>query len=185
MHGIHRKYFWLRILCGMCTRFPHPPTDLNGPCSGLIIFRPSSNRTGLGGYPCLSNVSSVPSLLPDLLSCLRAHGRPTSIRTLPTRSNSSGSRWLLDHDRDADGMQVIADLHGGDPENASAKAEFQEIKDRVTFDVSTRGTCGQCGTLIPSPRSGHLARHALTGLCGRGINAEFCWQCPPRHSLNW
>lgn len=33
-------------------------------------------------------------------------------------------------------MQVIADLHGGDLEDTSAKAEFQEIKDRVNFDVS-------------------------------------------------
>ena len=33
-------------------------------------------------------------------------------------------------------MQVIADLHGGDLEDASAKAEFREIKDRVNFDVS-------------------------------------------------
>jgi hypothetical protein len=33
-------------------------------------------------------------------------------------------------------MQVIADLHGGDLEDALAKAEFQEIKDRVNFDVS-------------------------------------------------
>lgn len=33
-------------------------------------------------------------------------------------------------------MQVIADLHGGDPEDTSAKAEFQEIKDRVNSDVS-------------------------------------------------
>ncbi len=32
-------------------------------------------------------------------------------------------------------MQVIADLHGGDPEDVVAKAEFQEIKDRVTFEV--------------------------------------------------
>jgi hypothetical protein len=34
-------------------------------------------------------------------------------------------------------MQVIADLHGGDLEDTSAKAEFQEIKDRVNFDVSS------------------------------------------------
>jgi hypothetical protein len=33
-------------------------------------------------------------------------------------------------------MQVIADLHGGDLEDVSAKAEFQEIKGRVNFDVS-------------------------------------------------
>ena len=45
-------------------------------------------------------------------------------------------RWLIDTDKDAEGMQVIADLHGGDPDNAVAKAEYQEIKDRVLFDVS-------------------------------------------------
>lgn len=43
-------------------------------------------------------------------------------------------RWLIDNDRDTEGMQVIADLHGGDFEDASAKAEFQEIKDRINFD---------------------------------------------------
>ncbi|KAA1468280.1 general substrate transporter [Dentipellis sp. KUC8613] len=43
-------------------------------------------------------------------------------------------RWLIDVDRDAEGMSVIADLHGGDPEDLLAKAEFQEIKDRVIFE---------------------------------------------------
>ncbi|KAI0800970.1 general substrate transporter [Fomes fomentarius] len=43
-------------------------------------------------------------------------------------------RWLIDVDRDEEGMQVIADLHGGDPEDVVAKAEFQEIKDRVTLE---------------------------------------------------
>lgn len=33
-------------------------------------------------------------------------------------------------------MRVIADLHGGDPDDVLAKAEFQEIKDKVTFEVS-------------------------------------------------
>lgn len=33
-------------------------------------------------------------------------------------------------------MRVIADLHGGDPEDLTARAEFQEIKERVLFDVS-------------------------------------------------
>lgn len=47
--------------------------------------------------------------------------------------------WLLDNDRDVDGMQVIADLHGGDLEDVSAKAEFREIKDRVDFDASVSG----------------------------------------------
>lgn len=33
-------------------------------------------------------------------------------------------------------MRVIADLHGGDPEDIVARAEFQEIKERVLFEVS-------------------------------------------------
>lgn len=32
-------------------------------------------------------------------------------------------------------MRVIADLHGGDPEDVVAVAEFQEIKDRVVWEV--------------------------------------------------
>ena len=32
-------------------------------------------------------------------------------------------------------MRVIADLHGGDPDDAIAKAEFREIKDKVLVDV--------------------------------------------------
>ena len=32
-------------------------------------------------------------------------------------------------------MKVIADLHGGDPNNATAQAEFREIKDRVIAEV--------------------------------------------------
>ncbi|KAI5123776.1 hypothetical protein M0805_000365 [Coniferiporia weirii] len=43
-------------------------------------------------------------------------------------------RWLIDTGKDDEGMRVIADLHGGDPENPEAKAEFREIKDKVTAD---------------------------------------------------
>ena len=45
-------------------------------------------------------------------------------------------RWLVDVDRDDEGFQVLVDLHGGDPEDLIAKAEYQEIKDRVMFEVS-------------------------------------------------
>ena len=83
-------------------------------------------------------------------------------------------------------MQVIADLHGGDPEDASAKAEFREIKDRVNFDVSVFFLpCDYYLMLKPSSRSEHLARHAPTRSCGIGISAESCWLCPHRPSLNW
>ncbi|KAF7320085.1 MFS domain-containing protein [Mycena kentingensis (nom. inval.)] len=40
-------------------------------------------------------------------------------------------RWLIDIDKDDEGMAVIADLHGGDPENIVAIAEFEGIKDKV------------------------------------------------------
>jgi hypothetical protein len=45
------------------------------------------------------------------------------------------SSWLIDVDRDDEGMRVIVDLHGGDPEDLVAKAEFHEIKQRVIADV--------------------------------------------------
>lgn len=44
-------------------------------------------------------------------------------------------RWLIDNDKDEEGMRVIADLHGGDPEDELAKAEYQEIRDKVLAEV--------------------------------------------------
>lgn len=43
-------------------------------------------------------------------------------------------RWLIDTDQDVAGMDVIVDLHGGDPNNILAQAEFQEIKDKVIYE---------------------------------------------------
>ncbi|KAF8996490.1 hypothetical protein BDQ17DRAFT_1364264 [Cyathus striatus] len=40
-------------------------------------------------------------------------------------------RWLIDTGKDEEGMSVLTDLHGGDPENEEAVKEFTEIKDRV------------------------------------------------------
>ncbi|KAJ7705020.1 general substrate transporter [Mycena rosella] len=40
-------------------------------------------------------------------------------------------RWLIDTGKDAEGMRVLVDLHGGDPHDPVAIAEFQEIKDKV------------------------------------------------------
>lgn len=44
-------------------------------------------------------------------------------------------RWLIDTDQDAAGLRVIVDLHGGDPNNVLAQAEYQEIKDKVLEEV--------------------------------------------------
>ena len=40
-------------------------------------------------------------------------------------------RWLIDNDKEMEGLQVIADLHGGDPDDPIAMAVYQEIKDKV------------------------------------------------------
>ena len=42
---------------------------------------------------------------------------------------------MIDTDQDDEGMRVIADLHGGDPNNVIAQAEYREIKDRVIAEV--------------------------------------------------
>lgn len=48
-------------------------------------------------------------------------------------------RWLLDKDRDDEGMRVLADLHGsGDPRNPRARLEFREIKENVIY-LRTQG----------------------------------------------
>ena len=44
-------------------------------------------------------------------------------------------RWLIDTDRDAEGMRVLADLHGGDLNDPIAVAEFKEIKEKVQEEV--------------------------------------------------
>ncbi|KAF8074109.1 hypothetical protein FPV67DRAFT_1480790 [Lyophyllum atratum] len=46
-------------------------------------------------------------------------------------------RWLIDNDKDEDGMRVLADLHGGDMDDPVAKAEFHEIKDKVLLERRT------------------------------------------------
>jgi len=45
-------------------------------------------------------------------------------------------RWLIDTDKEEEGLRVIADLHGGDPNHPVALAEFQEIKEKILEDVS-------------------------------------------------
>jgi len=40
-------------------------------------------------------------------------------------------RWLIDNDKEMEGLRVIADLHGGDPDDPIAMAVYQEIKDKV------------------------------------------------------
>ena len=66
-------------------------------------------------------------------------------------------RWLIDTDKDEEGMRIIADLHGDNLDNIEAKAEFREIKDKVVFEVRVvRGGCPVGGTVLR--RRGRRAR---------------------------
>lgn len=56
-------------------------------------------------------------------------------------TRSQPCRWLIDTDRDAEGMRVLADLHGGDLEDPAAIAEFREIRGKVHEEVSRSSEC--------------------------------------------
>lgn len=44
-------------------------------------------------------------------------------------------RWLLDHDRDEEALEILADLHGkGDKNNELVRLEFEEIKQQVIYE---------------------------------------------------
>ncbi len=83
--------------------------------------------------------------------------------------------WLIDVDRDEEGMQVIADLHGGDPEDLTAKTEFREIKERVISEVMFFGrSVTQLHTLNSlSVKAGRVER---TRQCGGNTSEEFFLQ---------
>ncbi|THG95176.1 hypothetical protein EW026_g6427 [Hermanssonia centrifuga] len=44
-------------------------------------------------------------------------------------------RWLIDHDRQPEALEILADLHGGgDPNTELVQLEFAEIKEQVRFE---------------------------------------------------
>ncbi|KAF9269357.1 general substrate transporter [Marasmius fiardii PR-910] len=44
-------------------------------------------------------------------------------------------RWLMDHDREEEALQILADLHGrGDKNNELVRLEFEEIRQQVIFE---------------------------------------------------
>ncbi|PPQ62985.1 hypothetical protein CVT24_006091 [Panaeolus cyanescens] len=52
-------------------------------------------------------------------------------------------RWLIDNNREMEGMEVIADLHGGDANDPVAVAEYREIKDKVREEASLLRESGE------------------------------------------
>lgn len=83
-------------------------------------------------------------------------------------------RWLIDTDKDEEGMRVLADLHGGDPKNAVALAEFKEIKERVEAEVflpvhiSKQVHLSSVIFSVLLERLGHMLS------CGRNTRNVFC-----------
>lgn len=44
-------------------------------------------------------------------------------------------RWLVDHDREEEALQILADLHGkGNKDDELVQLEFEEIKQQVNFE---------------------------------------------------
>lgn len=44
-------------------------------------------------------------------------------------------RWLIDHGREEEALEVLADLHGsGNPNNELVQLEYEEIKAQVHFE---------------------------------------------------
>ncbi|CDO73512.1 hypothetical protein BN946_scf185013.g147 [Trametes cinnabarina] len=80
-------------------------------------------------YFCSFIESDLSWRIPLFIQCVIG-----AILALGSLAMPESPRWLIDVDRDEEGMRVIADLHGGDPEDLIAKAEFQEIKDRVIYE---------------------------------------------------
>lgn len=103
---------------------------------------------------------------------------------MKTCANDNIYRWL-NTDQDAAGLRVIADFHGGDPENLKAQAEFQEIKDKVLQEVHFPFIVYIYFSHSDFLRSTPREKEGPIGQCGESISKECCWPC--RHSLlrNW
>ena len=98
---------------------------------------------------------------------LAHYAREPQVRALWLRTphfHLISCRWLVDTDNDAQGMRVLADLHGGDPEDVIAIAEYKEIREKVDEEVRT--LTPSTGKGSNHARSATLARVAGTGLCG-------------------
>jgi hypothetical protein len=100
----------------------------------------------------------IPLFMQSVIGAILAGGSllmPESPRSVLWSRTSFASimiffRWLVDQGQDTVGLQVIVDLHGGDPDDAAANAEFQEIKDFVSEVVSvTSLATTQCSLALP------------------------------------
>lgn len=72
-----------------------------------------------------------------------------------------------------DGLQVIADLHGGDTDDPIAKAVYQEIKDKVREDVCVSQLLESTIFFNDYLVSENLGKQDHTDKCGVNTNDVF------------
>ncbi|KAI9445090.1 general substrate transporter [Lactarius indigo] len=101
------------------------------PAGGIGMYEFTGNIVGYASsvwldYFCSFIDSDLSWRIPLFVQCIIGAILAAGSLVIP-----ESPRWLIDVDRDDEGMQVIADLHGGDPEDLAAKTEFREIKERV------------------------------------------------------
>ncbi|KAG2011743.1 sugar transporter [Coprinopsis cinerea AmutBmut pab1-1] len=85
------------------------------------------------GYFCSFIDSNLAWRTPLFLQCVIG-----SILAAGTLVIPESPRWLVDSDQDDEGLKVITDLHGDDPDSAAARAEFHDIK-RTVLEERSRG----------------------------------------------
>ncbi|KAK0187690.1 general substrate transporter [Armillaria mellea] len=80
-------------------------------------------------YFCSFIDSDMAWRIPLLIQCIIGAILAAGSLVLP-----ESPRWLIDTDKDDEGLRILADLHGGDLNNVVARAEYREIKDKVIME---------------------------------------------------
>jgi len=80
-------------------------------------------------YFCSFIGSDLSWRMPLFIQCVIGTILAVGSRLIP-----ESPRWLIDVGKEAEGMQVIADLHGGNRLDPVAVAEYEEINDKVRED---------------------------------------------------
>lgn len=84
---------------------------------------------------------------------------------------------MIDVNRDREGLQVLVDLQGGNPDDPVAMAVFEEIRDTVMTDVRHFPLER---TVDTNGNSDDPENRERTQRCGENINGVYYLRCPRR-----